>query len=66
MLFALWIELRFLGRPARNHVSMPAHSVDSSDITSEERPAADFSENMNTGNVDISGVWRAQDEGYDL
>jgi hypothetical protein len=35
---------------------MPAHSVDSSDITSEERPAADFSENMNTGNVDISGV----------
>jgi hypothetical protein len=35
---------------------MPAHSVDSSDFTSEERPAADFNENMNTGNVDISGV----------
>lgn len=46
---------------------MPAHSVDSSDFTSEERPAADFNENMNTGNVDISGVWHAQDEeGYDL
>jgi hypothetical protein len=35
---------------------MPAHSVDSSDIASEERPAADFNENMNIGNVDILGV----------
>ena len=56
ILFVLLIEPRFLGRPARNKVSMPAHSADSSDITSEERPAADFSENMNTGNVNISGV----------
>jgi hypothetical protein len=35
---------------------MPAHGVDSSDITSKERPAADINENMNTGNVDISGA----------
>jgi len=35
---------------------MPAHGVGSSDITSEERPAADINVNMNTGNVDISGA----------
>ena len=68
ILFLLWIEPRFLGRPAHSQVSMlPAHGVDSSDITSKERPAADINENMNTGNVDTSGAWQAQDEeGYDL
>jgi hypothetical protein len=36
------------------HWTLPAHSVDSSDITSEERPKADLNHNVNTGNVDIS------------